>query len=46
MVEAGRDQAYQPAAMAMLAWGLTWICLGLLQYFSRGRASAQQLTGR
>jgi putative spermidine/putrescine transport system permease protein len=46
MVEAGRDQAYQPAAMAMLAWGLTWICLGLLQYFSRGRANAQQLTGR
>lgn len=46
MVEVGRDQAYQPAAMAMMSWGLTWICLGLLQFFSRGRASSQQLTGR
>ncbi len=45
MVEAGRDQAYQPAAMAMLAWGLTWACLGIIQFFSRGRASLQ-LTGR
>lgn len=45
MVEVGRDQAYQPAAMAMLSWGLTWVCLGLIQYFGRGRAS-QQLTGR
>ncbi|HVN16908.1 MAG TPA: ABC transporter permease subunit [Anaerolineales bacterium] len=46
MVQVGRDQAYQPAAMAMLSWGLTWICLGLIQFFSRGRTSQQQFTGR
>jgi len=45
MVVVGRDQAYEPAAMAMLAWGLTWICLGLIQFFSRGGTS-QQLSGR
>ena len=44
MVQVGRDAAYQPAAMAILAWGLTWICLGLIQLFSRG--TSQQITGR
>ncbi len=46
MVQVGRDSAYQPAAMAMLAWGLTWICLILIQFAGRGRATSQQLTGR
>jgi len=46
MVEIGRMKAYEPAAMAMMAWGLTWVCLGLIQYFSRGRTNQQQLTGR
>ena len=45
MVQVGRDQAYQPAAMAMLSWGLTWICLGLIQLFGRG-GTGRQLTGR
>ena len=45
MVQVGRDKAYEPAAMAMLSWGLTWICLGIIQFVSRGRAS-QQITGR
>ena len=45
MVQVGRDSAYQPAAMAMLSWALTWICLGLIQLFGRGPSSLQ-LTGR
>ncbi len=45
MVTAGRAEAYQPAAMAILSWGLTWACLGLIQIFSRSR-TVQQLTGR
>ena len=45
MVDVGRDQAYQPAAMAIIAWALTWICLGLIQIFGHGNTS-QQLTGR
>ncbi|HTX90184.1 MAG TPA: ABC transporter permease subunit [Anaerolineales bacterium] len=46
MVQVGRDAAYEPAAMAMLSWGLTWICLILIQFAGRGRGSAPQLTGR
>ena len=46
MVQVGRDSAYQPAAMAMLSWGLTWICLGLIQLFSRGGRTQQQIVGR
>jgi putative spermidine/putrescine transport system permease protein len=45
MVDVGRDEAYQPAAMALMAWGLTWVCLGLISIFGRGNTS-QQLTGR
>ncbi len=45
MVDVGRDEAYQPAAMALMAWGLTWVCLGLISIFGRGNTS-EQLTGR
>ena len=45
MVLVGRDKAYEPAALAIISYALTWVCLGLIQYFSRGR-NTQQLTGR
>ena len=45
MVQVGRDQAYQPAAMAMLSWGLTWMCLVLIQVVGRG-GSAQKVGAR
>jgi ABC-type spermidine/putrescine transport system, permease component II len=45
MAGVGRSKAYEPAALAIISYGLTWLCLGLIQYFSRGR-SQQQLTGR
>jgi putative spermidine/putrescine transport system permease protein len=45
MVLVGRDKAYEPAALGILSYGLTWICLGLIQFASRGGTS-QQLTGR
>lgn len=45
MVLVGRDRAYEPAALAILSYALTWICLGIMQGFSRGGTS-QQLTGR
>lgn len=45
MVLVGRSRAYEPAALAILSYGLTWVCLGLIQAFSRGGTS-QQLTGR
>ena len=45
MAGVGRSKAYEPAALAIISYGLTWLCLGLIQYFSRGRESGQ-LTGR
>jgi len=45
MVQVGRDKAYEPAALCILSFALTWVCLGVLQWVSRGKAS-QQLTGR
>lgn len=46
MVQVGRDRAYEPAALAIISYALTWGCLGLIQWFSRGGSSQQQLTGR
>ena len=45
MVEIGRDKAYEPAALCILSFALTWVCLGVMQFISRGGTS-QQLTGR
>ena len=45
MVLVGRDHAYEPAALAIISYALTWVCLGLIMYFSRGK-NTQQLTGR
>jgi len=45
MVLVGRSRAYEPAALAIISYALTWICLGLIQFFSRG-SNTQQLTGR
>jgi putative spermidine/putrescine transport system permease protein len=46
MVLVGRDKAYEPAALAIMSFGLTWICLGLIQFLSRGGTTQRQLTGR
>jgi putative spermidine/putrescine transport system permease protein len=45
MVEVGRAKAYEPAALGILSYALTWICLGMIQFISRGTTS-QPLTGR
>jgi putative spermidine/putrescine transport system permease protein len=46
MAAVGRDKAFEPAALAIISYALTWASLGLIQYFSRGGTSQQQLTGR
>jgi putative spermidine/putrescine transport system permease protein len=46
MEQMGRDHAYEPAALAMMSYALTWTCLGLLQLVTRGGSSQQHLTGR
>lgn len=45
MVQVGRDRAYEPAALGILSYAMTWVCLGIMQFISRG-GSKQQLTGR
>jgi putative spermidine/putrescine transport system permease protein len=45
MVQVGRDKAYEPAALGILSFALTWVCLGIMQWVSHGGTS-QQLTGR
>lgn len=45
MVRLGLTKAYEPAALAIISYALTWFSLGLLQYLSRG-GTQQQLTGR
>jgi putative spermidine/putrescine transport system permease protein len=45
MILVGQSRAYEPAALSIISFALTWICLGLIQLFSRGGTS-QQLVGR
>ena len=44
MVLIGRDKAYEPAALGILSFAMTWLCLGIMQLVSRG--GTQQITGR
>jgi putative spermidine/putrescine transport system permease protein len=32
----GQDRAYEPSALAIIAFAITWACLGLMQVFGRG----------
>ncbi len=41
----GLTKAYEPAALAIISYALTWFSLGLIQIVSRG-GTQQQLTGR
>jgi putative spermidine/putrescine transport system permease protein len=34
----GANRAYEPAALAVISFGLTWACMGLIQVFGRGAA--------
>jgi putative spermidine/putrescine transport system permease protein len=36
----GANRAYEPSALAIIAFIVTWACMGLLQLFGRGRAMA------
>jgi len=36
-----QEQAYEPAAMAIISFSLTWIALGIIQLVGRGGAQAQ-----
>lgn len=42
MVRIGLTKAYEPAALAIISYALTWFSLGLLQIFSNRSAKRQQ----
>jgi putative spermidine/putrescine transport system permease protein len=37
----GANRAYEPAALAVIAFAITWACMGLIQLFARQAPSAQ-----
>ena len=41
----GQNRAYEPAALAIISFGLTWICVGVIQLVTRGSQEQGQLAG-
>ena len=41
----GQNRAYEPAALAVMSFALTWAAMGLIQWLGRGRPGASQLSG-
>jgi putative spermidine/putrescine transport system permease protein len=35
----GANRAYEPSALAIIAFAVTWACMGLIQLFGRGKAA-------
>jgi putative spermidine/putrescine transport system permease protein len=38
----GQDKAYEPAALTIVSFALTWACIGVIQLFGRGTPQQQQ----
>src|SRR5437660_1236286 len=36
LVNIGQNRASEPAALALISFALTWACIGLLQFLTRG----------
>jgi len=41
----GQHRAYQPAALSIISFGLTWVAMGVIQFLSRGRIKPGQVAG-
>jgi len=41
----GQNRAYEPAALAVMSFALTWAAMGLIQWLGRGRPGSSQLSG-
>ena len=41
MVQIGQSRAYEPAALGILSFAITWAAMGLIQFFARGDAGRQ-----
>ncbi len=42
MQNIGANRAYEPAALAIIAFAITWICMGLIQLVGRTQSMARQ----
>jgi putative spermidine/putrescine transport system permease protein len=42
----GANRAYEPSALAIIAFIVTWACMGLIQVFGRGATRARRPAGR
>ena len=40
----GQDRAYEPSALAIIAFAITWACMGLMQVFARGTRTLSSAT--
>ncbi len=45
MAVLGQDKAYEPAALAIVSFGLTWASIGLIQIIGRGPTRQAQIAG-
>lgn len=41
MQNIGANKAYEPAALAIIAFGITWVCMGLIQLVGRTQSMAK-----
>ena len=40
-----QQKAYEPAALAIVSFALTWACMGIIQFVGRGQEQAQIAAG-
>jgi putative spermidine/putrescine transport system permease protein len=45
MALVGRDRAYEPSALAIMSFALTWAAIGVIQLIGRGSQDGSQLVG-
>ncbi|MBK7917994.1 MAG: ABC transporter permease [Candidatus Promineifilaceae bacterium] len=45
MAQLGQDRAYEPAALAIMSFGLTWVAMGLIYLLGRGRQTGSSMAG-
>lgn len=41
----GANRAYEPSALAIISFSLTWACVGVLQFIGRGAPGQSQVSG-
>ena len=42
----GANQAYEPSALAIIAFAVTWLCMGLINVFGRGPSDMAPVPGK